>query len=150
MFLVACLPPVDALLAPSQHGASTPLFDQLISARGLSCVHQQRVAIARALVLQPDAILLDEPLSSLDIGLRDDLLDVFRELFRETHTTALYVTHDPHEAEQIADRIVILDGGRAVFSGAWSELPPDHESAFVQRFVKATGRDIIAEELGRT
>ncbi|MCK5797186.1 MAG: ABC transporter ATP-binding protein [Deltaproteobacteria bacterium] len=108
----------------------------------LSGGEQQRVAIARALVLEPDAILLDEPLSSLDIGLRDDLLDVFRELFRETHTTALYVTHDPHEAEQIADRIVILDSGRAVFSGAWSELPPDHESAFVQRLVKATGRDI--------
>jgi len=106
----------------------------------LSGGEQQRVAIARALVLEPDAILLDEPLSSLDMGLRDDLLDVFRELFRETHTTALYVTHDLHEAEQIADRVVILDGGRAVFSGAWSELSSDHESAFVQRLVKATRR----------
>jgi ABC-type nitrate/sulfonate/bicarbonate transport system ATPase subunit len=69
----------------------------------LSGGERQRVAIARALVVDPRAVLLDEPLSNLDVLLKQDLLGLFRELFRERGTTAIYVTHDPREARALAD-----------------------------------------------
>ena len=99
----------------------------------LSGGEQQRVAIARALVLEPDAVLLDEPLSNLDIGLKDDLLELFPSLFREYGTMALYVTHDPWEAMRMGGRVAILDHGRMVFIGNLADLDQGHESPFVQR-----------------
>jgi iron(III) transport system ATP-binding protein len=99
----------------------------------LSGGEQQRVAIARALVLEPDAVLLDEPLTNLDVGLREDLLDLFATLFREAGTPAVHVTHDPWEARRLGDRVAVLDGGRIVHSGDLGDLDPDHPSAFVQR-----------------
>lgn len=105
----------------------------------LSGGEQQRVAIARALVLQPEAVLLDEPLSDLDIGLRENLLHMFQELFRENETTAVYVTHDPWEAKRIASRVVIIEQGQAVFSGRLEELKQDHPSRFVQDILEAIG-----------
>ena len=99
----------------------------------LSGGEQQRAAIARALVLEPSAVLLDEPLSNLDVFLRDELLDLFASLFEEAHATVLYVTHDPGEAKRLASRVAILDGGRVVFSGPLEDVPRDHESAFARR-----------------
>ncbi len=93
---------------------------------------QQRVAIARALVLEPDAVLLDEPLSNLDIGLKDELLDLFATLFRKYGTTVMYVTHDPWEARHLGDRVAMLAGGRIVFTGNLDNLDPRHENPFVQ------------------
>ena len=98
----------------------------------LSGGERQRVAIARALVLEPDLVLLDEPLSDLDVGLRDELLDLFAELFRERAAAVLYITHDPAEARRLADRVAVLDGGRIVFRGDLDDLDPDHASAFVR------------------
>jgi ABC-type sugar transport system ATPase subunit len=98
----------------------------------LSGGEQQRVAIARALVLEPDAVLLDEPLSNLDIGLRDDFFELFGDLFREYKATVIYVTHDPWEARRLGDRVALLDGGRIVFTGSLDDLDPEHESPFVQ------------------
>ncbi len=98
----------------------------------LSGGEQQRVAIARALVLEPDAVLLDEPLSNLDIGLRDDLLDLFSRLFREYQTTAICVTHDPWEARHLGDRVAVLDQGRIVFTGDLDDLDPEHENQFIR------------------
>ena len=68
----------------------------------------QRVALARSLAPSPHALLLDEPLSALDPGLRRRLADDLALILRETHTTAVYVTHDPEEAERVADRVVTL------------------------------------------
>jgi iron(III) transport system ATP-binding protein len=102
----------------------------------LSTGERQRVAIARALVLEPDAILLDEPLASLDVLLRRDMLGLFRTLFgRGTGTSALYVTHDAREAVALADRIVVLHEGRVLQTGIFADLRARPASPFVQALV---------------
>ncbi len=104
----------------------------------LSGGEQQRVAIARALVTRPQAVLFDEPLSHLDIVLRQELLAFFRELFAELELTALYVTHDPWEARYLSSHIAILDQGRLAYCGASKALPTqDGDSAFVQGIMRA-------------
>jgi len=105
----------------------------------LSGGERQRVAIARALVIRPLAVLLDEPLSNLDVGLKRELLDVFRALLRERQTTALYVTHDPREVESIGDRVMVLEGGRVVQEGTLEDLAAAPGSEFVWRLVEELG-----------
>jgi putative spermidine/putrescine transport system ATP-binding protein len=78
----------------------------------LSGGQAQRVALARALILRPEVLLLDEPLSSLDPGLRDEMRQLIRDLQRETGITTLVVTHDQTEAVVLADRIALLLDGR--------------------------------------
>jgi len=93
----------------------------------LSGGEQQRVAIARALVLGPRAVLLDEPLTNLDVLLRSDLLDLLRALLTESGMTALHVTHDIGEAVALEARLVVLEGGRIVADGtpgALAQAPP--------------------------
>ncbi|WP_308824753.1 ABC transporter ATP-binding protein [Sodalis praecaptivus] len=79
---------------------------------GLSGGQQQRVALARAIVAEPGVLLFDEPLSNLDSALRDSLSREMARLLRQLGTTAVYVTHDRHEAERLAHRIVHLSTGR--------------------------------------
>ena len=102
------------------------------SAAGLSGGERQRVAIARALVLEPDAILLDEPLTHLDVGLRRELTALFRVLLEERKVTVLHVTHDPREAAAIGDRLAVLDGGEIVQDGSLEELRGRPANGFVQ------------------
>jgi iron(III) transport system ATP-binding protein len=85
----------------------------------LSGGEQQRVGLARALAPKPRAILLDEPFSGLDPVLREELRDVTLAALAETHTTALFVTHDAEEALLVADRLAILKDGRLL-----QEAPP--------------------------
>ena len=73
---------------------------------------QQRVALARALVLEPEVLLLDEPLSNLDAKLRVKVRDEIREIQRRVGITTVFVTHDQDEALSVADRIAVLNGGR--------------------------------------
>jgi len=103
----------------------------------LSGGERQRVAIARALVLDPVALLLDEPLGNLDVLLKDELLGTFAKLFRERGLPVLYVTHDPHEARQLAQRVVVLENGRVTQSAGWSELEREPATAFVRAFTRA-------------
>jgi iron(III) transport system ATP-binding protein len=103
----------------------------------LSGGERQRVAIARALVLEPRAVLLDEPLSNLDVGLKQELLDLFRELLHERGATALYVTHDPREARALGDRTAVLDGGRIVHLGPLDELRSRPDLPFARSVVDA-------------
>src|SRR5262249_11107127 len=91
----------------------------------LSGGERQRVAIARALVLEPRAVLLDEPLSNLDAALKRELLALFRALLGERGTTAIYVTHDLREAAAVGDRIAVMEAGRVVQAGALAALPDD-------------------------
>jgi iron(III) transport system ATP-binding protein len=98
----------------------------------LSGGERQRVAIARALVLKPRAVLLDEPLSNLDVGLRRELLSVFRDLLKERRTTALYVTHDLREAAALGDRIAVMEQGRVVQEGTLDSLRARPASSFVR------------------
>jgi iron(III) transport system ATP-binding protein len=88
----------------------------------LSGGERQRVAIARALVLQPAAILLDEPLASLDFLLRRELLQLFRELLGEQGMTALHVTHDPRDARALGGRVALLEEGRLEHVGTLESL----------------------------
>ena len=78
----------------------------------LSGGERQRVALARALVLNPNLLLLDEPLGNLDAGLREELREVIRRLQQETDLTTLFVTHDQTEAVAIADRIALIFKGQ--------------------------------------
>src|SRR2546421_554260 len=78
----------------------------------LSGGQQQRVALARAIVVQPDVLLLDEPLSNLDANLRDEMRYEVRRLHDEFHITTVYVTHDQAEAMVTSDRIAVMNAGR--------------------------------------
>ncbi len=77
----------------------------------LSGGQQQRVALARALAVRPRLLLCDEPLSSLDAALREDLRDLIGSVVREHGLSALYITHDQREAFALADRVGVIDGG---------------------------------------
>jgi ABC-type sulfate/molybdate transport systems ATPase subunit len=91
--------------------------------RELSGGQQQRVALARALAPEPAVLLLDEPLSALDVPLRRRLGDELRALHERTRTPMVLVTHDPDEAARVADAVVRVDGGRA--SPGPPHPPPD-------------------------
>src|SRR5207244_4491797 len=80
----------------------------------LSGGQQQRVALARALVLEPGALLFDEPLSNLDARLRRRVRDEIRALQRRLGLSVVYVTHDREEALAVSDRIIVMDHGRVV------------------------------------
>jgi iron(III) transport system ATP-binding protein len=105
----------------------------------LSGGERQRVAIARALVLEPRAVLLDEPLSNLDVGLKQELLDLFRELLHERGTTALYVTHDPREAQALGHRAAVLEQGRIVHLGRLEELRSRPDLPFARSVLESLG-----------
>jgi len=98
----------------------------------LSGGERQRVALARALVLNPNLLLLDEPLSNLDAGLREELREVIRRLQQKTGITTLFVTHDQTEAVAIADRIALVFKGQLKQVGAprnFFERPADRTVA---------------------
>ena len=98
----------------------------------LSGGERQRVALARSLAVDPRLILLDEPLSALDAGLRERLAGDLREILRTAGTTALMVTHDHEEAFTVADRLAVMRAGRVVQVGAIEEVwraPADPETA---------------------
>ncbi|MEM4061183.1 MAG: ABC transporter ATP-binding protein, partial [Pyrobaculum sp.] len=78
----------------------------------LSGGQQQRVALARALVVQPEVLLLDEPLANLDAKLRVELRDEVRKIAKRLSITTIYVTHDQEEAFAVADRIAVMNAGR--------------------------------------
>jgi putative spermidine/putrescine transport system ATP-binding protein len=101
----------------------------------LSGGQQQRVALARALVINPDVLLLDEPLSNLDAKLRHDVRLEIRQLQRELGLTTVFVTHDQEEALTVADRLVVMNQGAIAQVGAPRELYDAPRSAFVADFI---------------
>lgn len=92
---------------------------------------QQRVAIARALATDPDVLLLDEPLSNLDVQLRLDMRMEFADLFASVGKTVLYVTHDPLEACSFADMLVVMRAGEIEQSGPPQDLFARPRSAWI-------------------
>lgn len=92
------------------------------SALTLSGGEAQRVALARALVLEPELLLLDEPLSSLDPVLKHSLAREFAELFARTQATVMYVTHDQDEAMTVAERVAVMNEGRVVAYGETADV----------------------------
>jgi iron(III) transport system ATP-binding protein len=101
----------------------------------LSGGQQQRVALARTLVIEPEVLLLDEPLSNLDARLRVDMRVELRQLQRKLGITAIYVTHDQEDANAIADRIAVLDQGQIQQIGAPLELYDRPANRFVATFL---------------
>ena len=88
---------------------------------GLSGGERQRVAIARALAINPEILLMDEPLAALDFKRKQEILPFLERLHRELNIPVLYVTHSQQEVAQLADHLVILDEGRVLASGSLSE-----------------------------
>ena len=101
----------------------------------LSGGQQQRVALARALVLNPDILLLDEPLSNLDAKIRVQVRAEIRKLQRELGITTVYVTHDQEEALSLSDRVAVMRDGRVLQLGAPRELYERPRTRFVADFV---------------
>ena len=104
----------------------------------LSGGQQQRVALARALVIRPDVVLLDEPLSNLDAGLRIDMRKEIHRIHAELGITMVYVTHDQKEALSLATRMAVLEGGVIVQMDTPTEIYQNPDSVFVARFVGET------------
>jgi iron(III) transport system ATP-binding protein len=113
----------------------------------LSGGQQQRVALARALIVEPETLLLDEPLSNLDANLREEMRFEIRRLHDEYRYTTVYVTHDQSEAMTTADMIAVMNGGRIDQLGTPEDIYARPESEFVARFIgasnviKGTARD---------
>ncbi len=101
----------------------------------LSGGQMQRVALARALVNRPRVLLLDEPLSALDLKIRLEMEVELRRIHRESGATFVYVTHDQREALALSDRVVVFDEGRVVQVGTPDEIYHWPSSPFTARFV---------------
>jgi ABC-type Fe3+/spermidine/putrescine transport system ATPase subunit len=104
----------------------------------LSGGQKQRVAIARALAVEPEVLLLDEPLSNLDAKLRVEMRGEIRELQQKLGITALYVTHDQEEALAISDRIAVMRAGMLEQVGRPAEIYARPATAFVAEFMGTT------------
>lgn len=101
----------------------------------LSGGQQQRVALARAVVIGPDVLLLDEPLSSLDAGLREEMRVELKTIQRELGITTLFVTHDQAEALAMSDKIVLIHGGRKAQEGEPQAVYARPRTRFVAGFL---------------
>jgi ABC-type sugar transport system ATPase subunit len=125
----------------------TPLLDRLPKA--LSGGQRQRVAMGRALVREPDAFLMDEPLSNLDARLRTQVRAEIKDLQRRTRTTTLYVTHDQVEAMTLGDRVAVLNQGVLQQVAAPRELYDRPANAFVAGFIGNPPMNLFPTRLDR-
>jgi iron(III) transport system ATP-binding protein len=108
------------------------------SSNQLSGGQQQRVALARALVIEPDVLLLDEPLSNLDAKLRDEMRQEIKRIHGEVGLTTIYVTHDQREALSLASRVAVMRLGKIVQIGAPREIYAEPDNTFVAHFIGDT------------
>ena len=106
--------------------------------RELSGGQQQRVALARSLVLNPEVLLLDEPLGALDLKLRKQLQGLLKSVQREVGITFVYVTHDQEEAFSMSDRVAVMNLGRVEQIGGPREVYARPSTLFVAQFVGAS------------
>ena len=103
----------------------------------LSGGQRQRVSLMRALMLDPEVLLLDEPLGALDPMIRADLQEELKEIFRSLVKTVLLVTHDINEAGFFADEIILMKDGKVLQQGSIRELLDDPADDFVKKFINA-------------
>lgn len=101
----------------------------------LSGGQQQRVALARAIVIEPDILLMDEPLSNLDAKLRVEMRKVIKKLQRKLNITTIYVTHDQEEALAISDRIAVMNKGKIIQIDEPEKLYKYPNSKFISNFI---------------
>lgn len=114
----------------------------------LSGGQRQRVSLMRALMLDPDVLLLDEPLGALDPIVRSDLQVELRDIFRTLNKTVVMVTHDMGEAGFFGDVIVLMRDGRIVQQGTLSQLIEEPADSFVERFISAQRTALHVLEAG--
>jgi multiple sugar transport system ATP-binding protein len=112
--------------------------------RALSGGQRQRVAMGRAIVRDPQVFLFDEPLSNLDAKLRVQMRTEIRELHQRLKTTTVYVTHDQIEAMTMADKIVVMQGGRIEQVGAPLELYDTPANTFVAGFIGSPAMNMLS------
>ena len=98
------------------------------------------MALARALVADPAALLLDEPLSNVDVELRLEMIALLRELLLERRRTVLLVTHDLRQAGALAHRVAVLEGGQLVQVGTLDELEARPATKFVEALLADRGQ----------
>src|SRR5258708_5282266 len=113
----------------------------------LSGGQRQRVAMARALVIQPELLLLDEPLAALDVKLRVELRALVRELQLESGITTVFVTHDQEEALALSDEVAVMARGRIVQIGSPAEIYAGPRSAFAADFLGSANLIAVEGEL---
>lgn len=113
----------------------TDLMDRF--PRELSGGQRQRASLMRALMLDPDVLLLDEPLGALDPLIRHRLQEELRAIFTSLGTTVVLITHDLYEASRLADRIVLMRDGRVVQEGDLERLRRQPADGFVREFLSA-------------
>ncbi|MFP5479313.1 MAG: ABC transporter ATP-binding protein [Alphaproteobacteria bacterium] len=119
----------------------TPYLDRY--PRALSGGQRQRVAMGRAIVRDPQVFLFDEPLSNLDAKLRVQMRTEIRELHQRLKTTTVYVTHDQIEAMTMADKIVVMQGGRIEQVGAPLDLYDRPANTFVAGFIGSPAMNML-------
>ncbi|MCG8586489.1 MAG: ATP-binding cassette domain-containing protein [Pirellulales bacterium] len=112
----------------------------------LSGGQQQRVGLMRALMLEPDVLLLDEPLGALDPMIRSDLQGDLRRIFRTLNKTVVLVTHDLDEAAFFADEVLLMSDGRVVQRGTIADLVDAPADPFVAQFVNAQRSTLSGEQ----
>ncbi len=115
----------------------------------LSGGQRQRVAMARALVINPQLLLLDEPLAALDVKLRVELRAMVRELQLESGITTVFVTHDQEEALALSDIVAVMDRGRIVQMGTPAEIYARPLTAYAADFLGSANLITVEEELPR-
>jgi len=124
---------VAAILATTKLGALADRYPGELSGG-----QQQRVALARALIVEPETLLLDEPLSNLDANLREEMRFEVRRLHDQYRYTTVYVTHDQSEAMTTSDLIAVMNLGRIEQVGPPQEIYDRPRSEFVARFIGAS------------
>jgi iron(III) transport system ATP-binding protein len=137
---------LDAILATTR---LTPLAGRYPGE--LSGGQQQRVALARALIIEPETLLLDEPLSNLDANLREEMRFEVRRLHDAYRYTTVYVTHDQSEAMTTADVIAVMNAGRIEQAGSPQDIYDRPRSEFVARFIGSSnivrGKSLAADRI---
>ncbi|MEF9995228.1 MAG: sn-glycerol-3-phosphate import ATP-binding protein UgpC [Burkholderiaceae bacterium] len=137
--------PVDEIKRRVDEAAAILELGKLLDRRPkqLSGGQRQRVAMGRAIVREPAAFLFDEPLSNLDAKLRVQTRLEIQKLHRRLRTTSLYVTHDQVEAMTLAQRMIVMNGGRAEQVGTPAEVYHDPETMFVASFIGSPPMNLI-------
>ena len=105
------------------------------SALGMSGGQQQRLCIARALAVEPEVLLMDEPLSNLDAKLRIEMRNAIKQIQRQVDITTVYVTHDQEEALAVSDRIAVMNGGVICQIGRPADIYKRPKNVFVSTFI---------------
>ena len=118
--------------------ALTPA-DRFINRYGyeLSGGQRQRVVIARALAVEPEIIVADEPISSLDVSIRAEILELLNDLVQEKDVGILYITHDLLSARMLADEVIVLNDGKVVEQGPTLQVIRDPSDAYTRTLLDA-------------